>query len=71
MNPRRITLYAGAIVFAYSALLLYLAMTRAWVLGPDGTARQSDFLAFWAAAHLATAGHPAEAYIHDALRQVQ
>ncbi len=62
-------LLAGAMLLLAGAVLIYVG--RSTLSDPQGKPTISDFCAFWAAARLALAGHPAAAYAEPAIRAAE
>jgi arabinofuranan 3-O-arabinosyltransferase len=59
---RPLELVAFALVVAHAVYLAACYLQGIWILAPDGTGVQSDFVNVWAAGRLVLEGHPASAY---------
>src|ERR1700684_2133320 len=59
---RPLELVAFALVVAHAVYLAACYLHGIWIIAPDGTGVQSDFVNVWAAGRLVLEGHPASAY---------
>jgi len=59
---RPLELVAFALVVAHAVYLAACYLHGIWIVAPDGSGVQSDFVNVWAAGRLALEGHPASAY---------
>jgi arabinofuranan 3-O-arabinosyltransferase len=60
--PRPLELLAFALVVAHAVYLSAAYLHGIWIVAPDGSGVQSDFVNVWAAGRLVLEGHPASAY---------
>jgi arabinofuranan 3-O-arabinosyltransferase len=59
---RPLELVAFALVVAHAVYLAACYLHGIWIVAPDGSGVQSDFVNVWAAGRLVLEGHPASAY---------
>src|SRR5580692_10878880 len=59
---RPVELICFALVVAHAVYLATAYCDGLWLIAPDGTGVESDFVSVWAAGKLAIAGHAAAAY---------
>jgi arabinofuranan 3-O-arabinosyltransferase len=59
---RPLELVAFALVVAHAVYLAACYLQGIWIVAPDGTGVQSDFVNVWAAGRMVLEGHPASAY---------
>jgi arabinofuranan 3-O-arabinosyltransferase len=59
---RPLKLVAFALVVAHAVYLAACYLHGIWIVAPDGTGVQSDFVNVWAAGRLVLEGHPASTY---------
>src|ERR1700761_985969 len=60
--PRVLELVAFALVVAHAVYLAASYLHGIWIVAPDGSGVQSDFVNVWAAGRMVLDGHPAAAY---------
>jgi hypothetical protein len=60
--PARVTRYAAVLCACYLVFMLAGLLQRLWLIDPDGAGISRDFVATWAAGHLALEGRAAAAY---------
>jgi hypothetical protein len=58
----RVALYAAGLLICYAVFMAKGYVDRLWLIDTDGSGKSIDFVALWAAARLASAGHAASAY---------
>lgn len=58
----RVARFAGALVACYAIFLLTGYLRRVWLIDENGAGIAIDFVATWAAGHMAVTGRAAEAY---------
>src|ERR1700683_1935999 len=68
---RPLELVAFALVVAHAVYLAACYLQGIWILAPDGTGVQSDFVNVWAAGRMVLEGHPASAYDWPAQKIVE
>jgi arabinofuranan 3-O-arabinosyltransferase len=68
---RPLELVAFALVVAHAVYLAASYLNGIWIVAPDGTGVQSDFVNVWAAGRLVLEGHPATAYDWPAHKLVE
>src|ERR1700691_937430 len=68
---RPLELIAFALVVAHAVYLAACYLQGIWIVAPDGTGVQSDFVNVWAAGRLVLEGHPASAYDWPTLKIVE
>jgi hypothetical protein len=61
-KPGRIALYSGGLLVCYAVFMLTGYFRHAWLVEKNGVGIAIDFVATWAAGHLALAGRAADAY---------
>jgi arabinofuranan 3-O-arabinosyltransferase len=69
--PRPLELAAFALVIAHAVYLATCYLQGIWIVAPDGSGVQSDFVNVWAAGRLVLEGHPASAYDWPAHKLVE
>ena len=69
--PRPLELVAFALVVAHAVYLAASYLHGIWIVAPDGSGVQSDFVNVWAAGRLVLEGHPASAYDWPAHKLVE
>ena len=68
---RPLELVAFALVVAHAVYLAACYLHGIWIVAPDGTGVQSDFVNVWAAGRMVLDGHPASAYDWPAHKLVE
>jgi len=68
---RPLELVAFALVVAHAVYLAACYLHGIWIVAPDGSGVQSDFVNVWAAGRLVLEGHPATAYDWPAHKLVE
>jgi Glycosyltransferase family 87 len=72
LNAERVRVYSWLIVAIFTALyLVWLALSWPRLVDPSGKPFGYDFMAFWSAARLALAGHPAAAFDERTIAAIQ